>query len=332
MRVRTMTRALLLAQAAAALLVGWSWHRWGGLGPWLALAAGVATVAAGRLLINMNNFLLAACFASPTPPEFRLGATARLRLLAEEFWASMLTTSWRMPRGVAGMCIHAGSAQLPVLLIHGYGCNSGYWARLLPLLDAAGISHAGVDLEPIGGDIDDYAGQIEHAVAQLCAASGARQVAIVAHSMGGLVARAWMRAHGTARVARLFTLGTPHHGSALARFGPGTNAAQMCCSGAGCAGPWLQALAAGETDTMRSRVVSIYTHHDNIVSPQTSSVLPGARNIAFGGIGHVALGSHPRVLVEVMRALCELRAPADDAAPAGDAAPAAPSVAPSGAQ
>ena len=27
----------------------------------------------------------------------------------------------------------------PVLLLHGYGCNSGYWTHLTPLLDAARI-------------------------------------------------------------------------------------------------------------------------------------------------------------------------------------------------
>jgi pimeloyl-ACP methyl ester carboxylesterase len=37
----------------------------------------------------------------------------------------------------------------PVLLLHGYGCNSGYWAHLAPRLDAARISHASVDLEPV---------------------------------------------------------------------------------------------------------------------------------------------------------------------------------------
>jgi hypothetical protein len=75
-------------------------------------------------------------------------------------------------------------------------------------------------------------------------------------------------------------------------------------------GPWLRDLAASEGPDVRARIVSIYTHHDNIVAPQDSSVLPGARNIAFGGVGHVALGSNPRVLAEVLQLLRELRADA----------------------
>jgi triacylglycerol esterase/lipase EstA (alpha/beta hydrolase family) len=306
MRTRSLTRILLLVQAAAALSLGWALWRRGGMAPWAALPAGVACVVALRLAINLNNFVLAACFASATPAAFRLGPAARLRLLAEEFWTSMLTTSWRMPRGAARTRIYPDAGRTPVLLLHGYGCNSGYWAHLMPLLDAARISHASVDLEPIGGAIEDYAVQVQHAVEQLCAATGAPRVAIVAHSMGGLVARAWMRAHGSARVARVITLGTPHHGTALARFGLGANAAQMRRDGAGCASPWLRTLAAGETPAMRALVTSIYTHHDNIVAPQTSSVLPGARNVAFGGVGHVALGSNPRVLAALLRELAGL--------------------------
>jgi triacylglycerol esterase/lipase EstA (alpha/beta hydrolase family) len=186
--------------------------------------------------------------------------------------------------------------------VHGYGCNSGYWTHLEPLLDREGISHASIDLEPVAGSIDDYAPLIEARVRELCAATGAARIAIVAHSMGGLAARAWMRSYGSARVAKLITLGTPHHGTALARFGPGANAAQMRRDS-----PWLRALAAAETQDVRARIVSLYTHHDNIVAPQDSSVLPGARNIAFGGVGHVALGSNPRVLAEVLRILRELQ-------------------------
>jgi triacylglycerol esterase/lipase EstA (alpha/beta hydrolase family) len=305
MSARLLTRILLLVQAAAAVLIAWALLRWGGAAPWQAALAGIGCVVLVRLFINLNNFALAARFASATPAEFRLGPGARLHLVAEEFRASMLATSWLMPRGAARTRIYPGSAHVPVLLLHGYGCNSGYWAHLLPLLDAARISHASVDLEPIAGDIDGYVPLVDQAVEALCAAGGADRVAIVAHSMGGLVARAWMRAHGTHRVARLVTLGTPHHGTALARFGPGANAAQMRRAGNG-ESAWLRTLAASETPATRALVTSIYTHHDNIVAPQTSSVLPGARNIGFGGVGHVALGSNPRVLAEVMRELAAL--------------------------
>jgi pimeloyl-ACP methyl ester carboxylesterase len=191
----------------------------------------------------------------------------------------------------------------PVLLLHGYGCNSGYWSHLVPRLDAAHISHAAVDLEPVMGDIDGYAPMVDAAVDALRAATGADRVIIVAHSMGGLVSRAWMRACGTGKVARVITLGTPHHGTCMAAFGLGLNAAQMRRAARDeppeCA--WLRELAQGEDPAARSLVTSIWSHHDNIIAPQTSSELPGARNLAFGGVGHVALGRNPRILEAVMR-------------------------------
>jgi CheY-like chemotaxis protein len=176
----------------------------------------------------------------------------------------------------------------------------------VPRLDRNTISHASVDLEPVGGPIDGYVPALQAAVEELCAATGATQVAIVAHSMGGLVARAWMRAHGSARVARLITLGTPHHGTSLANFGPGANAAQMRRA-KGAANDWLRELGAGEDAARRALITSIFSHHDNIVSPQTSSVLEGARNIALGGVGHVALGCNGRVLDTVMEELGALK-------------------------
>ncbi|MFJ1468909.1 lipase family alpha/beta hydrolase [Massilia orientalis] len=298
---RTLLRLVLLVQLAAALLVAWALlHR--GVPAWGALLAGAGAVVVVRLAINMNNFVMAARAASHTPPEYRLGPAARLRMLAEEFRASMLVTSWHVPRGCARMSLHLDSGRVPVLLVHGYGCNSGFWAHLEPLLDRERISHATIDLEPVAGSIDDYAPLIEARAQALCAATGAAQIAIVAHSMGGLAARAWMRSYGSARVARLITLGTPHHGTVLANFGLGENAAQMRRDSA-----WLHDLAAGETQDVRARIVSIYTYHDNIVAPQDSSILPGARTIAFGGVGHVALGSNPRVLAEVLRVLREVQ-------------------------
>ena len=307
MSARRMLRWLLAVQACAAVAIALACRYWLGFAPWAALACGLGAVLLVRLAINMNNFVLSACFASPTPHEYRLGPRARLRLLGEEFVSSMLHSSWFMPRAAGCRRIHPDSQAIPVLLVHGYGCNSGYWRYLMPRLDARRISHAGIDLEPVGGAIDDYVPLLERAVNDLCAATGAPHVAIVAHSMGGLVARAWMRVHGSARVARVITLGTPHHGTALANFGLGANAAQMRRPG-GAASDWLRALAASEDAARRALVTSIFSHHDNIIAPQTSSVLEGARNIPLGGVGHVALGCNGRVLDTVMAELDALPA------------------------
>ena len=69
----------------------------------------------------------------------------------------------------------------------------------------------------------------------------------------------------------------------------------------------MRALAASESPATRALVTSIYSHHDNIVAPQTSSELAGARNLAFGGVGHVALGANRRILQAVMAELAAQR-------------------------
>jgi len=306
---RQLLRLILVIQALAALGIGLAVVNILGASRWAGLLAGLGSVALVRLCINANNFFMSARHASPTPHEFRLGPRAALRMFFEEFGASMLQSSWTMPRALPCTRIHPGSTALPVLLLHGYGCNSGYWTDLTPRLDAARISHATVDLEPLTGDIDDYAPRVQEAVDKLRAATGSSQVVIVAHSMGGLVARAWMRAYGTQQAARVITLGTPHHGTCLAAFGIGLNAAQMRRAARAeppeCA--WLRDLAQGEDAQARRLVTSLYSHHDNIIAPQTSSELPGARNLAFGGVGHVALGRSARVLDVVMAELAAAR-------------------------
>ncbi len=270
---------------------------------WLALLYGLAVLLLVRLAITAHNFHKSWRYRSTTPAQFRLGLLGQLRLFFGEFAATMAYSSWTMPLARASSRIHSGATLPPVLLLHGWGCNSGYWSHLLPRLDAAGISHARLDLEPMLGSIDDYMPMVDAAVNALCRDSGAHKVIIVAHSMGGLVARAYLRAHGSDRIARIITLGTPHHGTELARFGPGRNAYQMRFDSKAAPDSWLATLAGSENPAKRALITSIFTHHDNIVAPQTSSYLPGAHNIEFGGIGHVALGRNTRILDCVMAEL-----------------------------
>jgi triacylglycerol esterase/lipase EstA (alpha/beta hydrolase family) len=302
---------LLLLQAAAVLALAGGLHHWRGaalaaaLGAPLAIAVclafGFAVVLLARLAIAANNFLLSWHSGSVTPAAHALTPARAAALFVHEFTSSMLTSSWYMLKPI-GMRLQADALGLPVLLIHGYACNSGYWLPMSKRLAQSRISHYGIDLEPPGASIDDFVPQVAAAVERLCAATGSEQVIILGHSMGGLVARAYLRRSGHARIARVVTLGTPHHGTALAHFGPGSNAAQMRRDS-----EWLGALAASEANLQRSLFSSIYSVHDNIVAPQDSSELPGARNLMFGAIGHVALGRHP----EIMRcALTEIAAAA----------------------
>ena len=302
--IKRITRILLLLQAGIAWALFLALRRFGYIeNPWLAAALACTIVISVRMLIVANNFVLARRFCTPAPPGCGLSFLQACRLFGNEFIASMVSSSWTLAFRTFADRPAPQAHGLPVLLVHGYGCNSGYWHSMSRQLLKSGISHRGLDMEPIGASIDVYAPQIEDAITQLCRDSRSDRVIIVAHSMGGLAARAFFRAYGAQRVAALITLGTPHSGSGLANFAPGENSRQMCWHGGADEGKpsrWLAALAAQEGPLLRARFVSIYSHHDNIVSPQSSAHLEYARNIAFSGIGHVSLACHPAVQAQVI--------------------------------
>ncbi len=300
--IRRVVFLLLGLQLVTALTVAATLHRyWQPAGPlyWLALLdlfyllCGAAVVLLVRLLLSANNFRLS---LRDQPGAPRLSLAEGALLLAHEYWANLQTTSYDMLHPI-GLQLPPGQHGLPVLLIHGYGCNSGYWRPLSALLCQAQVAHYGIDLEPPGASIDDFAPQLHSAIERLCRETGQSQVVLVGHSMGGLVARAYLRRYGAAAVARVITLGTPHQGTALslAKYGPGQNVRQMLYGS-----DWLRTLAAGEANSQRELFSTIYTLHDNIVAPAQSAQLLGAQQRVFAGIGHVALGRHPETLPCVM--------------------------------
>lgn len=180
--------------------------------------------------------------------------------------------------------------RIPVLLVHGFVCNYRLWDTLAQDLRRVGHPVLAVNLEPVFASIDDYGVLIEQAVTELCRQTGATQVALIGHSMGGLAIRAWMRQQGTTRVARVITLGTPHVGT-LAEPCPVTpNLRQMALYN-----PWLKELAASETPATRGLMRIALSAQDNIVFPQRKQTLDGAALQVFEGVGHLALVLDTRV-------------------------------------
>jgi triacylglycerol esterase/lipase EstA (alpha/beta hydrolase family) len=297
--VALVTRGLLVVQLIVATMIAAALVKTGRTAnvP-VSLLFSIGIVALLRMLITANSFFLSWRFGSKTPAEYRLTWQAACRLFLNEYAASMLSSSFTMPFRSFAKRQASTPMTLPVLLVHGYFCNSGYWHSMSKALLRAGITHHAVDLEPLTAGIDTYVPALQNAITTLCRDTGSDKVIIIAHSMGGLAARAYLRAHGAENIARVITLGTPHAGTKEAQFGMGENCIQMHQDSK--PNPWLQELATTENPQTRALFTSIYSHHDNIIAPQTSSHLPGATNIELSGIGHVALGLDSHVQSHVV--------------------------------
>lgn len=275
----------------------------------ISLLCAVAILTLMRASIIFNNFFLSGALRQPMGDGQPVPLIAAAARMLQEFWCSMVCWFQLFPLARPFHINFAEDTSPPVLLLHGYGANSGFWKPLSKQLSSKGISHAAIDLEPLFGSIDDYAELIETSAQQLCRDNGVETIIVVGHSMGGLAARAWLRRYGTAKVASIITLGTPHFGSTLAGYGMGKNAREMLphVSGTSTQNHWLTILANSESPAVRAKVRSIHSRHDNIVSPQQSAQLPGASNVAFDLIGHVALGFDSEVLRVLMTEITTAR-------------------------
>lgn len=295
----------LIFAAAVATYLGWAVVAVGqGASAWWFVAAGPVAAAAIPVALATVYFVLAWVFRTPRPPEHRIGYAASARLLANEVaaialsWPRMALFRWliRDPP--------PAPAAAPVILLHGVLCNAGVWRGLGAYLAERDIAPVyTLTVGPPLASIEDFSEQLAARVDAVLAATTADRVALVGHSMGGLVARAYLRRYGTAKIAFVMTLGTPHHGSVHAWLFPGTSLAQLRPGN-----PWLAELNRSEGDPTPFRFVSLWSWHDSMVAPQASSRLAAAVNIELDGIGHNALLCDRRIFECVATELLTLRA------------------------
>jgi len=278
---------------SAYLVWVWQWQAWCLLVAGLALPLLILGVWTAKLTLRSR-------------PQGS-GAWVWWKVITGETWAIYRLLIWATPWvRTQTQLLQAGSQsqQLPVLLIHGYCCNHGVWLDVAPRLQALGHTVLAINLEPMFCSIDDYAPQVEQAVAQLRAQTGQQRVALLGHSMGGLVIRAWMRAYGDAQVAVAVALGSPHQGTQITPHAKLPNARQMVW-----ASDWLQALQASESPQRRALLRIALTEQDAIVFPQTAQTLPGVATQVFSGIGHLQLCTDARVSAWITTQLHEAGQP-----------------------
>ena len=264
---------------------------------WIAL--GVATTT--PVIFVVVSFV----FARACEEDAYWLSNARLALRAVitevgHFSRAILTMSWD-PRewpGTSQPALGRHTAR-PVLLVHGILCNRAVWRPLQRRLRAAGFApvHT-INLEPLFADIDLQSRSLAPALIALHQQADGAQVAIVSHSMGGLVTRALLRSGGGEMISRIVTIACPHHGTRLTRGLRWPATRQMYLGSM-----WLQALARSEGGHFSVPFASIYSVEDNLVAPAASARLAGAQLCPVRGVGHLGMLSSRSALDCVMAAL-----------------------------
>jgi len=290
-------RCRLAAEAAILIAAGVLFVRSGAASPLTAAAGSVGIFLALHSGAIVISFAVSRIYAAATPPD--LVRPSMWRIVIGEWLAYQALFVLIQPFERLWMSEDDVGRQtpdvVPVLLVHGYLCNRSAWWWLRRKLKAAGFAVATVNLEPPFGSIDGFADQVHTRIEALRAETGADQVTIVGHSLGGLAAREYLRWHESSRVAKLITLGSPHHGTRLAYYGPGENARQMEPDSA-----WIRALPPANP---RVPTVTIWSPTDNFVAPQDSSRLVGASERILPGLSHLVMLFSPVVLDTLMREL-----------------------------
>jgi pimeloyl-ACP methyl ester carboxylesterase len=305
-KASTLLRIVVGFQLLVSIWIATSnpWHLLGSKPSLLTIAlAIVVCFFALRFMIVALQFLISFIAGSPTPASMRLGPLGALRTFWNESTASLSAFVWRMPflPNISMAQPTNTTKTLAVLMVHGYGCNRAMWLKFSKGLAHHGYPSEGINLEPPLGSIDDYSSIIESGLNALIEKTNAKQVVVIAHSMGGLACRAFLNGRSPVQNEQIFkviTLGTPHQGTVHAALGQGQNTRQMRRKSA-----WRDSLAARERSADIAKLVCIMSHHDNIVAPQALQTVSGAKTIELHAIGHVALAYSDEVLQLVINEL-----------------------------
>ncbi|MGC0329998.1 pimeloyl-ACP methyl ester carboxylesterase [Streptomyces sp. SAI-170] len=192
----------------------------------------------------------------------------------------------------------------PVVLLHGFMDNRSVFLVLRRGLTQHGRHRIeSLNYSPLTCDIRTAAELLGRHIEEICERTGSRQVDVVGHSLGGLIARYYVqRLGGDLRVRTLVTLGTPHSGTRVVPLADAHPIVRQMRPGS----PVIEELSRPAPDC-RTRFVSFWSDLDHLMDPLETARIDHpdlkAQNVRVSGIGHLALPVHPAVATGIRQAL-----------------------------
>lgn len=181
--------------------------------------------------------------------------------------------------------------QVSILLIHGYLYRSGGWAYIRYHLRRAG--HHNIYSLNLGSpfqSIEDYSQKVKEQIERM----GAKEIILIGHSMGGLIATYYDCAVAKpGSIKQVITLGSPLEGTSLAVIGFGKCASQMKPHSS-----FLKSLSTHHSETPYLHIAS---DTDWIIRPWQAALFNSSqashiKRKVFDSIGHLQLLFSKRIV------------------------------------
>jgi len=187
---------------------------------------------------------------------------------------------------------------LPLIFVHGLGGSRGNFLLMSWYLWLAGRKRSYKIHFTEGQSIDDMATALARFIRDVKKATGEKRVEIIAHSLGGIIARLAISKHRLASsVKTLITLGTPHRGTYFARYAntkitrdlrPDSELMKRLNKR-----PWPKNI----------RGVSFWSRNDLLVLPAESAAMEGTEQVEVTPFTHYSYLIDPKSWAAVEKAL-----------------------------
>lgn len=194
----------------------------------------------------------------------------------------------------------ARAARTPVVFVHGYTGSASNWTTAMSVFRSGGYASDELYAYEYNsyGDNRTNAAGLAAFVDQVRARTGAAQVDIVNHSMGGLVSLWYVsQLGGTAEVRRLASLAGANHGTTSAAACTTYETCRQMLPGSS----FIATITRGDETPGPTTYATWYSPCDGIILPYSSTRLSGADNNYEFCTTHLGFLTDRGVLTEVRR-------------------------------